>query len=739
MSEADVKARVDEARSHHVRGDVRRAIAIYDEILGGDPGLAAVWHLKGMAEHQAGDLAQAGASAAQAIARGGENAQYLYLDGSVLHDRGDLAGAAARFARVTAMRPDWAAGHVELGLVRTDQGDVPAALESFRAAVTADAKNARAWNNLGMALQSLDRMDEAVRAFNHVVTLDPRFAVAHFNLGRIANLRGDFKRALEHANTAVRLDAALLDAWLLIGDIQRRLRDTPAALAAYASAIRAAPRDPKARNAIAELLAEAGRFEDARREYRLNSEQSPGSMRAALGANLLLPQVYTSLEHLQACRGEYAQGLERLHQDLARFREANPAKALADMRWTNFYLAYQGGADVELQRRFGEFHRRVLSPLMPELFAPRPARPKSGKLRVGFASHFFFNCTAGRYFSSWITHLDKSRFESFVYYTNEWVADDTRTIAAAASTFRHLPGRSVHHLAQQIAADQLDVLVYPELGMHPDTFVLAGLRLAPVQCAGWGHPDTTGLPEIDWFISCESMEPEDAQRHYSERLALLPGLGTRYAVPVRETSGTRADFGLPEDRTIYLVPQSLFKIHPDNDEVIAEVLARDDRGVALFFASGHELLTQAFAGRLAASLERRGLDIHERTLFLRANIPHPTYLRLNEMCDVMLDTLHWSGGNTSLDALASGLPVVTLPGELMRGRQSQAMLRVLGVPELVAGNVEEFVATAVRLGRDAAERRSLAERIAANRLELFEREEPVRALERFLETAAGRA
>jgi predicted O-linked N-acetylglucosamine transferase (SPINDLY family) len=730
-------ARIEEARALHRRGDLKRAISLYEEVLRAEPGLAAVWHLKGMAEHQSGELAQAGASAAQAIARGGDAPAYLYLEGSVLHDRGDLEAAGERFARVTAARPEWAPGHVELGLVRMDQGRVAEALENFRAAVSADAGNARAWNNLGTALQSLDRMEEAIRAFDHTLTIDPRFARAHFNLARIWNLRFEHKRALEHAQHAARLDPAHFDAWLLVGDIQRMLREPTAALAAYGAAVRSAPREPRARSALAELLAEMGHTDQARAEYALASEHAPGSVRAALGAALLLPQVYSSRQQLDESRAGYAEGLERLHEQAARFRFASPAKALADLRWTNFYLAYQGGDDVALQRRFGEFHQRVLSQAAPEFFAPRPPRPARSRLRVGFYSHFFFNCTAGRYFSSWITHLDRDRFESFVYYTNEWVADDTRRIAQAASTFRHLPGRPLLTLARQVAGDGLDILVYPEIGMHPDTFALAGLRLAPVQCAGWGHPDTTGLPNIDWFISCEAMEPEGAQAHYSEKLALLPGLGTRYAIPQRDLTGTRADFGLPEDRTIYLVPQSLFKIHPDNDELIAQVLSRDPRGVALFFASGHEVLTQLFAGRLARAFERFGLDIHERAIFMRSNMPHPTYLRLNELCDVMIDTLHWSGGNTSLDALASGLPVVTLPGALMRGRQSAAMLDILGLPELVAADRDELVATAVRLGRDPGERRSISARIAAGRGALFEREEPVRALEEFLLRAAG--
>jgi len=256
-----------------------------------------------------------------------------------------------------------------------------------------------------------------------------------------------------------------------------------------------------------------------------------------------------------------------------------------------------------------------------------------------------------------------------------------------------------------------------------------------VQCAAWGHPDTPGLPEIDWFISCAGMEPPDAGSHYSERLALLPGLGTRYSVPPGAQAVTRADFGLPEDRTLYLVPQSLFKIHPDNDALIAEVLARDPRGIAVMFASQHDRITSAFAARLSQALRARGLDLRERVVFSRP-VEHSTYLGINRHCDVMLDTVHWSGGNTSLDALAMGVPVVTRPGGLMRGRQSAAMLGILGLPELVAEDFEGHVETTVAIGRDADRRRALSERILAARGELFGRDEPVRALEEFLGKAA---
>ena len=58
--------------------------------------------------------------------------------------------------------------------------------------------------------------------------------------------------------------------------------------------------------------------------------------------------------------------------------------------------------------------------------------------------------------------------------------------------------------------------------------MLAALWLAPIQCASWGHPDTTGLPTIDYFLSGELMEPPDADEHYTERLVRLPNLAIYY-------------------------------------------------------------------------------------------------------------------------------------------------------------------------------------------------------------------
>jgi CRISPR-associated protein Csy1 len=147
----------------------------------------------------------------------------------------------------------------------------------------------------------------------------------------------------------------------------------------------------------------------------------------------------------------------------------------------------------------------------------------------------------------------------------------------------------------------------------------------------------------------------------------------------------------------------------------------------ILFAGRHPAITDQYMRRLSRAFDRHRLPIRERVRVLPA-LPHQEFLRINLVCDAMLDTLHWSGGNTSLDALACGLPIVTLPGAYMRGRQSAGMLSLVDVPELIAGNTDDYVAIAVRLMADPDWRDSLRERIRKTQGRLFDDPTPLRVL-----------
>jgi predicted O-linked N-acetylglucosamine transferase (SPINDLY family) len=215
--------------------------------------------------------------------------------------------------------------------------------------------------------------------------------------------------------------------------------------------------------------------------------------------------------------------------------------------------------------------------------------------------------------------------------------------------------------------------------MAPFTYFLAFARLAPVQAVTWGHPVTTGIANIDYFVSSAPAEPAGAVRHYGERLIELPVMSNSYARPLPLPHAARAELGLPEAGTVYLCPQSLFKLHPDFDGLLAAILARDPAGAIVLLAPAQPL----HAARLLARLARHVPPAALKRVRFAPWLAYDRFLALIAAADVMLDPIVFGGGNTSYEALALGIPVVTLAGTFLRGRLTLGMYRQMGFDDLV--------------------------------------------------------
>jgi len=443
----------------------------------------------------------------------------------------------------------------------------------------------------------------------------------------------------------------------------------------------------------------------------------------------MLPQVYEDGEEVVQWRDHFTGGLAELVADEARFRPL--ASQVFALNRSNFLLAYQGGDDLPLQRDYSHFIAGLTRAAEPALHEPMARRFDGGRrLRVGFMSSFFRDCTVGRYFERWITELDPRRFERFLYLGGALQDDFTARLASRCDRFTLLRSGSLD-AARRIKADQLDVLVYPEIGMDAAGYVLATLRLAPVQLAAWGHPVTTGSAAIDGYFTVAAMEPEGAATHYLEPLLPLPGVGVNYAMPGVPRAMARSALKIPDDAHVYACPQSLFKIQPDMDDVLARIVGDDPRAVLVFFQGVGTGATRRFGERLQRALAARGVPPRNQAKFM-PRMGAADFRALLAACDVALDTMHWSGGNTSFDAFAAGLPVVTCPGAFMRGRQAAGMLQLMEIPELVARDADDYAAVAMRVASDREAQRALRDRIARGREAIFERREPLDAFARYL-------
>ncbi len=460
----------------------------------------------------------------------------------------------------------------------------------------------------------------------------------------------------------------------------------------------------------------------------------PDSQSARLTEALLLPVLYESRAEIEYYRERFAAGLDRFIGGLALDAPAARASALEALsNHTNFNLAFQGRNDVELQRKYGQMVHSAMAARYPKWTRPQPMlKPAAGeKIRVGYVSSNFWRTSVMNSHSGWIRYHDRGQFEVFCYHAGDQADSVTEEVRRECARFFHAPG-DPEAARRAILADRPHVLVYLDIGTSPIPMQLAALRLAPVQAATWGGPATSGLPTVDYYLSNELMEPENGQSHYTERLVRLPGIGVcceKPLVPEALMWKTRSDFGIREDAAAYLCCQQMHKYLPDYDSVLARIAARV-RAAQFVFVTPVPAVGADFRNRLGRAFAAEGLRSADYCVFLPEQ-SRLSYWNLHRVCDVFLDTMGWSGCITTMDAIACRLPVVTTPGELMRGRQSYAILTQLGVTETIAPDVDGYVEIAVRLGLDSAWRAGVVERMASRDAALYSDRRPVFALEQW--------
>ena len=629
------------------------------------------------------------------------DARALLAEAQRLHASGDRDASLAKLRDALARFPDLVAAHANLAALLWEEGRPADAIEPLRRATELQPEDASLWSRLAHVQAATGDARGCLESLARAEAAGPRDARTW---AMVAALFGEYGRwaeagrAFEHAAGIDPTD----------GDIAVRL---------------------------AHAYQHEGRLAQAQAALARTRARQPEDLGVAVAQALLLPQVYEGVEDLQAWRARFAEGLQRLADDLPKWLPH--AAQVLHLNHQNFLLAYQGEDDLGLQRAYSRFVGTLARHARPHWAEARQARYDGRRrLRVGFAGAIFHDCTAGRYFERWTTRLDPARFERIVYHMGPASDALTQRIAAACDRVVVLR-RGAEDALQRIAADELDVLVHPEVGMTPFSLLAAALRLAPVQAAGWGHPVTTGSDAIDYYFTCAAMEPLDAASHYAERLVPLPGLGVDYSVPVATAPLERGALGIPAAKRLYACPQSLFKVHPAMDALVARIAAADPEAVVLFFQAPSREVTSQFAARVQRVLQREGVGPRGQLKFL-PRMSNEAFRGVLAACDVVLDTLHWSGGNTSLDAFAAGVPVVTLPGRFMRGRQTAGMLELMGMTELVAADADGYVRLAVEVARDRERNAALRREIVARRGALFDRPEPVAAFgDALLRMAAG--
>jgi len=524
--------------------------------------------------------------------------------------------------------------------------------------------------------------------------------------------KGQLREAVQSYHAALQIEPTRAAWHCNLGNLWQQLDDQDQAIACYERALLVDAGCIPARQNLGYLLFNHGRTEEAVAQYNALVKLNASPINRLLAASVL-PVVYDSKASVEIWRRKLTDGLDGIIAD------GGTVDATESLVPTSFFLAYQGLNDADVMRRLG----RICVGSELSVAGSGKLKPRSdGRLRIGFLSAYFRDHTIGRLNLGRIQHLDRTRFEVTVLSATGREDSVAAQFRAAADRYRQIP-RDVKAARAAIADQDLDVLIFADVGMDSLTATLAWSRMAPVQCVTWGHPDTTGSPFMDYFLSSELLETPAADAHYTERLVRLPLLATYFERPAAQSKISNQKSSLHT----YLCPQTLFKFHPDFDEVLAGILHADPKAEIVLLEGRVPHWTNALKQRFENTLPGGS----SRVRFLPA-MPRDQFMNLLASVDVILDPLHFGGGHTSYEALAVGTPVITLPGEFLRSRITQALYRKMRFTELIASSPQHYIKTAVRLGTDRAERARASGQILKTCSILFEDAAEVRCLEDWL-------
>jgi len=615
------------------------------------------------------------------------------------HQQGDLEAAEAFYRKTIELEPTQVDAVFWLAEIFLGRADYANAIACYERVLALKPENALAHNGLGQAWYRCNRMDKAEAHFLKAQALAPDFYQVINNLAGIRMAQRRYDEALAYVKQALDLAPDFVDAWENLGVISRERHDLEQVEQAYAEALRLRPR--------------AG----------LKVRQA-----------LLLPAIYQSEAELQQWRARYLQNLQTLlHADL---HLADPDAEVGELP---FYLHYQGEPDIEPGIQLAQFFQKACPAL--HFTAPhcQAYQPPEGRLKIGFVSKHLRGHSIGKLMQGLIEQLDREHFEVCVYPLI--APDDTmgHEIMEGADLAKVLTP-SLYAAREELAQEKLDILFYPDIGMESLSYFLAMARLAPLQVFTWGHGYTPGMDNLDGYFSSVSLETAFSRPLYRGQLIEMQNLLPYYKRPsFAGLSKTRADFGLPAEGALYICPQSLFKLHPAFDAILGEILSQDADAHLILLEGVHPRWVTLLRQRLQQSVPQ----VYERIVFLpRQN--EQNFLELVALCDVNLDSWPLCGGNSTLDTLVTGTPLVTMTGKMIYHRLSAAIYQQLGYTGCIVETPQDYIAKALRFAHEPGFRAAARDAILAGLNRVYENTAAVREfeallLEKFWQSVAGEA
>jgi protein O-GlcNAc transferase len=681
---------LEQAGSLHQRGQLQEAEQLYRAALAADPSLVNGWRNLGAMLRGLGRPEDGCACTRQAVALDPNDASLLGNLGNVLRDLGQLEESEQTFRRALELEPG--NGGLLLGLAITwgRQRRFQQVVQLLRPLLDKESPNgvrngdrSSLYLELGNALHELGQKQEALRCWEAGGQGGEKRLQLDLNRAQTLCEQGDYAAAEQLCRDLEQSHPGNANVHYAIGVIARRRGDLEQAYHRFERALQLEPTYPLCLNTHGLLLRDLGRVHDARRCFERALQADPRFGAAMNNLGSVLKDVARYEEALQWLR----RGAEAMGD--------NPgahSNVLFTLVGYELEPAEQRFAEA---RRFAErFGKAPFERWRDRVPDPDPHR----RLRIGLMSPDFCRHAVSYFIEPLLEQWDRRQLEITLYGCGEVRDDYTQRLQSKADHWRDLKGLTDEQAVGQIQRDEIDILV--DLAGHTagNRLALMAQKAAPIQATYLGYYGTTGLDQVDYWITDGVLHPpqDDSADPCSEQRWRLP----RSYVSFRPLPTA------PELMDPPCLKQEVVTFGSFNQSrKITPTTAKHWMAVLNAISHSRLLLKSRNLGE-PSEAERvrdlfRGLGLAPERLELLGHAASlEEHLGTYNQVDIALDTFPYTGCTTTADALWMGVPVLSVAGTSMVSRQAASVLAAAGHPEWICHSHEEIVAAAQRLLED---------------------------------------
>jgi predicted O-linked N-acetylglucosamine transferase (SPINDLY family) len=400
----------------------------------------------------------------------------------------------------------------------------------------------------------------------------------------------------------------------------------------------------------------------------------------------IVSSIYIDNAKFNSSRSKFQENLENI-KDL----EINNYKKKDRFpRIMTFYLSYNNENNLPILKKFTQ----NISKLYPVLNMQLNLKYSSlmSKIRIGFVSEFLTDHTIGKLFSSLILELDANKFDVTVFHSSKTKNGYIKKLIDLKVRTVNLPSLLKDKI-KVLENAKLDIVFYTDIGMSGDLYYLTFYRFAKFQINTWGHPETSGNNNIDYFLSNEMSESYDSSKYYSEKLIKFKNFNIYCDAP--RFNNKEFKYNFPQNKNIYFCPQTIFKLVPDFDEVLKGIIDLDQKALIFFIKDSYHHQYKTFLQRL----KNKKIDL-DKIIFLD-RLSQSEFIYLCGKSDVLLDPLYFGAGNSFIETFLYPVPLVTCPGTFLRSRLALGLYKQLNVQDApICKSTNDYVFKAAELANN---------------------------------------